>query len=248
MGAGIVVAAFLFTSPIPQDPAYHQFADDRRLFGIDNFWNVASNLPFLIVGGLGLWTVFNRGPLICVAGLQPAYSAFFAGILLTAFGSAWYHLAPGNASLVWDRLPMTIGFAGLFAIVIGEFVSVAMAHRLLRALLVIGPLSVVYWAATEAAGNGDLRPYAVVQFLPMLIMLGVLLLRQPHVGSSTHYWLMLAFYVIAKLCEHFDAAVYAGGAMLSGHTMKHLFAAMTPAILLYALTRRRRAAEIVANV
>ena len=32
--------------PVPQDPAYHQFADARPWLGIPNFQNVASNLPW----------------------------------------------------------------------------------------------------------------------------------------------------------------------------------------------------------
>src|SRR5215472_12695351 len=47
--AAIAVLAMLFVPPIHQDPAYHHFADQRTLFGIPNFFNVVSNLPFLFV-------------------------------------------------------------------------------------------------------------------------------------------------------------------------------------------------------
>ncbi len=144
-----IIAVFLFVAPIPQDPAYHNFSDTRMLFGIDNFWNVASNLPFLLVGVAGLFYVHRHSDVVCVSGLETAYRVFFVGILLTAFGSGYYHLAPGNGALVWDRLPMTIGFAGLFSIIVGEFVSVRAARRLLLPLLVVGLASVGYWALTE---------------------------------------------------------------------------------------------------
>jgi len=111
---------------------------------VNNFWNVASNLPFLVVGLWGLYYVHRYGESTCLPGLQPAYGVFFTGICLTAFGSGYYHLIPANDSLVWDRLPMTIGFAGLFSIIIGEFVSVRGGRRLLAPLLVIGIASVVY--------------------------------------------------------------------------------------------------------
>ena len=52
------------------------------------------------------------------------YGVLFAGILLTAFGSSWYHLAPSNDSLMWDRLPMSIIFAAFISITIMERIGV----------------------------------------------------------------------------------------------------------------------------
>lgn len=202
---------------------------------------MASNLPFLVIGLWGLAYVQNHGDSSCLPGLQPAYSVFFAGVFLTAFGSGYYHLAPANEPLIWDRLPMTIGFAGLFSIIIGEFISVRGGRRMLIPLLVIGIASVVYWAFTETRGAGDLRPYAVVQFLPMLLIPIILLTHKPSIGAARYYWLMILFYVLAKLFEQFDAAVYDAGRLVSGHTLKHLFASMTPATMLCALMLRRRA-------
>lgn len=230
---------FLLTSPVPQDPTYHEFADSRTLLGLDNFWNVASNIPFLIVGIWGLVYARRHGDQVCPTGLQVAYIAFFVGISLTALGSGHYHANPANESLVWDRLAMTVGFAGLFSIIVGEFVSVRAARRILVPLLVAGIASVAYWAVTEANGDGDLRAYAAVQFLPMLLIPIILLVCTPSVGAKKYFWLMLLFYVLAKVFEFFDAAVFAAGGLLSGHTLKHLFAAGTPATMLYALSARR---------
>jgi len=237
----------LLSAPVPQDPGYHEFADARTVLGISNLWNVASNLPFLIVGTWGLAYVQRHGRSVCVPELQSAYVVFFAGILLTAFGSGYYHLRPANEPLIWDRLPMTIGFAGLFSIIIGEFVSVRTARRILVPLLVIGVASVVYWAFTEARGSGDLRPYAVVQFLPMLLIPVILLIYEPSIGAAKYYWFMMLFYVLAKVFEFFDAAIFDAGQIVSGHTLKHLFASMTPAMLLYALTLRRHLHEVDAD-
>jgi hypothetical protein len=52
MAASLAILPLL--PPIPQDPSYHQFADQRTLLGIPNFWNVVSNLPFVLVGAIGL--------------------------------------------------------------------------------------------------------------------------------------------------------------------------------------------------
>ena len=235
----VVGLVFGLTSPIPQDPGYHLFADGRQLFTVPNCWDVLSNLPFLITGLFGLSYVNKYGHDVCAPDLVPAYRVFFAGILLTAFGSGYYHLAPSNESLIFDRLPMTIGFAGLFSIVTGEFVSVRIGRRLLTPLLVIGVASVAYWAITESYGVGDLRPYALVQFLPMLLIPIILSVYRSASESTRYFWMMIAFYVLAKICEFFDAEIYSLGEVVSGHTLKHLFASLTPATLLYALAQRR---------
>jgi hypothetical protein len=52
---------------------------------------------------------------------------------------------------------------------------------------------------------------------------------------------MLVFYVLAKLAELFDHGIFAAGGVISGHSLKHLFAALVPATLLYALAQRRTA-------
>ena len=235
----LIVGIFLFTQPVPQDPAYHRFSDARNLFGIANFWNVVSNLPFFFVGIAGLWYLRHNADRVCISGTVAAYQVFFVGILLTAFGSAYYHLAPSNETLVWDRLPMTIGFAGLLTIIVAEFVSASAARRLLVPFLLVGLASVAYWAWTESGGVGDLRPYALVQFLPMLLIPVVLLTHQPAIGERKYFWWMLFYYLVAKILEFLDPDVMSIGNLISGHSLKHVAAAMTPAVFLYALTRRR---------
>ncbi len=236
----VIAAVLLLTSAVPQDPAYHEFSDSRSLLGMPNFWNVFSNLPFLIVGMAGLVFVNRNADKVCVSTNEMAYYVFFIGISLTAFGSSYYHLAPSNATLLWDRMPMVIGFAGLMTIIVAEYVSARAARMLLVPLLIVGFASVEYWAWTESRGVGDLRPYAIVQFLPMLMIPVILLTHKPAIGAARYYWWMLAFYLVAKLLEFFDADVFAFGYLISGHSLKHVVAAMTPAVFLYALIKRRR--------
>ncbi len=237
----IVVVFFVFVDPLAQDPAYHEFVDDRRLFAIPNFWNVASNLPFLFVGLYGFSFVQRYPLLVRESGLHRAWQVFFIGIFLTSFGSGYYHLAPGNATLVWDRLPMTIAFSGLFTLVIGEYLSVRAARHLLVPLLLAGAASVVYWGVTEARGAGDLRPYAVVQFLPMILSCAILVMYRRASDLTQYLWLMIAMYAIAKLLEFFDAGVYGIFGLISGHSLKHVAASLGPLALLFALRSRGRA-------
>ncbi len=235
----VVAAVFLFVAPIPQDPAYHAFADGRTLLGVANFWNVVSNLPFLVVGAWGVVYVMRHGHAVCLPGLELAYVVFFSGVFLTAFGSSYYHLAPANDPLAWDRLPMTIGFAGLFSIIVGEFVAARIGRMLVVPLLLVGIVSVEYWIWTESRGAGDLRLYALVQFLPMLLIPFILLLYRPAIGSAKYFWAMLGFYVLSKIVEFFDMAIFAAGGAISGHSLKHLFAAAATAMVLLGLMRRR---------
>ncbi len=238
--AAALLALFLFTAPLPQDLAYHDFADKRTILGISNFGNVMSNLLFMVVGLAGAWYVLRHSHAVCLPGLEIAYLVFFSGIFLTAFGSGYYHLAPGNESLVWDRLTMTIGFSGLFAIIVGEFISPRIGRAIVIPLLLAGVLSVEYWGWTETAGAGDLRLYAVFQFLPIMLIPVILWQFKPAIGSARVFWIMLLFYVLAKLAESLDGQIFAAGGIVSGHSLKHIFAAMTPATFLYELMRRRR--------
>lgn len=231
----LLAVSWISTLPtISQDPDYHLFIDTREILSIPNFWNVVTNIPFAIVGTLGLYRLTVTNQLAIIQEIHIAYRLLFFGTLLVAFGSGYYHLEPNNQTLVWDRLPMTIAFMALFAIIIGEHISLRASRLLLWPLLLAGTSSVLYWHLTESWGEGDLRLYALVQFYPMLaipIMLGFFR------SSCTHrqaYWWLLLSYIIAKLFEHYDVAVYeALGGLISGHSLKHLFAALGVYILLF---------------
>lgn len=238
--AGVIVVAFIWTDPIPQDPAYHLFADDSAMLGIPNFWNVMSNLAFLVVGPWGLFVAMRMPADGDNASLRNAYLTFYAGVLLTAFGSGWYHLDPSNESLFWDRMPMTVSFAGLFAAVIGEYLSRDVARRILLPFFLIGLGSVIYWQWTEAQGLGDLRPYALVQFVPMLAIPVIIVMSKQKIALTSAFWWLFGWYVVAKLAEQLDAQILAALGAISGHSLKHMFAAVGPAVLAVALARRTR--------
>jgi multidrug transporter EmrE-like cation transporter len=143
---------------IPQNPAYHLFADHRTVLGVANGLNVLSNAAFAVVGLAGL-RLFRHGAVQLRDGRERwPWMAFFFGVALTSLGSAWYHLAPSNDSLVWDRLPMAVGFMGLLAALIAERVDPRAGLWLLGPVVALGVGSVLYWHLTERAGVGDLRP------------------------------------------------------------------------------------------
>ncbi len=219
------LSTLLFVAPVPQDAAYHQFIDQRRLWGIPNFWNVVSNVPFLLVGLAGLVAVVRRKWEGLRTPALAAYIAFFVGVALTGIGSAWYHLHPTNDTLVWDRLPMTVAFMGLFSAILTEHLD-PRARRALPWLLALGLGSVLYWDVSEHFGAGDLRPYALVQFLPAILIPVVLVAYPGRFTRSSDLFVVLLFYALSKPAEHFDAALYSLTGELSGHTVKHLLAAL----------------------
>jgi hypothetical protein len=245
--AVLVVAVAIVMPPFPQVRAYHLFADTRAFWGIANFNDVISNLPFLAVGVWGL-VFIGRGPAGTV-GLRDALGApfglYFIGVALVAGGSAYYHLDPTNQTLFWDRLPMTIAFMALFSAVILDRVDERWGLRLLPVLITIGIASVVHWSLTEAAGRGDLRPYAVVQFFPMLAIPLICILFSPRRLDARYVVAMGCLYGLAKVFEHFDHALFdLLGGTVSGHSLKHLAAAAAAYMALPMLKNPVRQARI----
>jgi hypothetical protein len=218
---GIIVALLL--PPIAQPPGYHDFADQRSLFGIPHTWNVLSNLAFVLAGGIGLAGVIGKAVSRCA--LSPAYGIFFASVILVGAGSAWYHLDPVNETLVWDRLAMAVAFMAFLAIIIGEYIDMQIGRRLLLPLVLLGVLSVWYWHVTESAGHGDLRPYGLVQFLPLPLIL-LIAWQYPDPSRAGRYLRALfVFIILSKAAELFDSGILQLTGFISGHTLKHLLAA-----------------------
>lgn len=243
----LIAATWLLVPPIAQPLAYHDFADQRRVLGIPNFFDVASNLPFLVVGVAGVVSILGakRGGAASLRGRGErwAWLGFFVGVGLTAFGSAWYHLDPDNARLLWDRLPMTVGFMSLFAAIVSERVSERAGRWLLGPLLVVGAASVLYWYLGEQRGAGDLRPYALVQAVPLLAIPAILALTPARYTRGPDLLVAIGWYVAAKVAEGFDDAIFAAGDLVSGHTVKHLLAGVATYWLLRMLLRREPVAE-----
>ena len=153
------LAGLLLLPVLPQDQSYHLFADCRAVAGIPNFWNVVSNIPFIAIGAAGLWRFRDN----------PATIVLFLGFFLTGIGSSYYHWNPSDATLFWDRLPMTLCFAAILAAVVEERVDAKAGKALLWPLLAIGIFSLLLWRWTD-----DLRLYAWAQFFPFLALVLIL--------------------------------------------------------------------------
>jgi hypothetical protein len=243
LGASAVVfiMAAVLVPAMPQPLSYHAFADCRTFWSIPNFFNVLSNLPFLAGGGMGLWLIWRGEGSFVDEREQLPYLVFFVGAVLTSMGSAYYHLAPDNPRLVWDRLPMTLGFAGLVAAALAERTDQRFGLRSLWPLLAVGAGTVIYWYATERMGAGNIIPYAAYQGWSILAIVLLIALFPAQRYSHGHLLLWAAgWYGLAKLFETFDLGVYRLlGGTLSGHTIKHVLAAGAVFAIVRQLQSRR---------
>jgi hypothetical protein len=238
----ICVVAVVATALLPriaQDPLYHQFADTNSLLSIPNAFNVLSNLLFAWAGAAGLYRLVRQKSLHIEGRIYPAYCCFFAALILIAIGSAYYHWAPDNQSLIWDRLPMTVAFMSFITILIGERLSVSLAKKLFPVLLACGIASIVYWHFSELAGSGDLRPYALVQFLPMLLAPFILSMFDSAYDRRADLWWFIAWFLVARICEVLDSQIYNWLIFVSGHSLKHLTAGIACLVFLRYLHLRR---------
>lgn len=234
-----VTVAVLMQQPIAQPPQYHEFEDSRTLFAIPNFLNVISNLPFVIIGGMGLYSLLISRTIKGLKRLQAGYFILFLALVLIGFGSGFYHLAPDNQRLVWDRLPITLAFMALFAIIIGEYIAAKAGRLLLYPFIVLGCSSVFYWLVTESNGAGDLRYYLLVQLLPLISIPLILWSLKPAFSHGNRYWWLFWCYVLAKMFEYYDGVIFDALLVLSGHSLKHLVAALGMLLLLNGYKKRR---------
>ena len=235
--AVVATVILLFVGPIPQKDSYHQFADQKTLAGLANFWNVISNLPFALIAVWGFWA----GRQLHDSNLRLVSHVIFAGFFLLTFGSGYYHLQPGNVSLVYDRLPMSLIFMSFFSWIIYDRVHRAKGFLLFIVLNILGISTVLYWIYTEQSGMGDLRWYAMVQFFPILAIPLILWFYKSPFKHERELILIFAFFGIAKLAESYDAEIHACLAgLISGHTIKHVLMAAAGYYIVKMIKRRAR--------
>jgi hypothetical protein len=222
---------FSFTR-INQNPSFHNFADQREIFNVPNFYNVFTNLPFVIIGLVGLLLFLRKNG---DNTHSPAYLILFIGVIGIGFGSAWYHYHPTNSSLVWDRIPMTITFMSYFSIIVRSYVNRRLGSLILFPLLILGVISVYYWYITEQNENGDLRLYAWVQFYPMLCIPLILFLYPASTSVKLKIISLIVVYAMAKIAEQADEIIFDFHQVISGHSLKHLLASVSVLLILLTL-------------
>ena len=240
--AAIAAVLFFVVPPIVQFPWYHDFADQRLLLGIPNFWNVISNLPFLIVGMWEMWYVVSNRFTDGVPDLTERwmYLFFFFTVALTGIGSAYYHLEPNNDRLVWDRLPLAMMFMALFAIIIAERFSHYAGTWLFLPVVVLGAATVFYWHLSETWGRGRSPSLSIDTNLSCRCHTDYFYSSvRPLTHKTEKLYAAMAWYAGAKLIEFLDKDLYSFGQILSGHTLKHIGAAASCYLVLSWIRQRR---------
>ena len=221
--------------------------NERRVDGfvaIPNFGDVVSNL--VILAG-GLWGVIRTNIIkeeyyngADFEDMDPTRQwqlticlpILFYSTILISFGSTYYHWSPTDQSLVWDRLPMTLAFVSIFCFMLEEYTSIGVGIVLLFPLMGIGVFSIIYWR-----WSGDLRLYALVQFLPLLIIAWLVAAGDPTYGVRLWHVLALIFYALAKYCEDRDHEIYElTERIVSGHSMKHVLAGFASVAIASAIS------------
>jgi hypothetical protein len=235
-----VLAAMLAHGPIHQLAHYHDFADTRDLFGVPNAADVLSNAGFAAVGIWGLVALGARRNHPSLSLGWSGYALFLAALVATAFGSAYYHLAPDNARLVWDRLPIALACVGLLAGVHADTRHRSTPAWALAAASFAAAASVGWWWLTERAGAGDLRPYLYLQVLPLVLVPAWQASSRSPRADRIAFGIAIALYVAAKIAELGDRAIFDALGFMSGHTLKHLLSVAASAVLAGRLAWRAR--------
>lgn len=224
IGIALVLYAVLRVvfGPLPQDPSYHLLADTRWCGPIPRAGDVLTNLSILAAGIAGL--LLARRVRVAPSE-RAAYALLVAGMMLTALGSAYYHWAPSDARLVWDRLPMTLVLAALLTFLLADRVDPAFAKVALWPLAALGAASVLWWAWTRRQGADDLLLYLIVRIGTGVAIAFLLLLRRGRHSGAGWLWAALALDLTMTVAERFDREIFdATGMVVSGHNVKHVLA------------------------
>lgn len=234
-----VLLAIVLLPPLPDPRFLATLADRRTLFGVPNFFDVVSNLPFLLVGAWGLYFVAaDRRQAFSHPGEKWPYVLMFLSVALAGIGSTYYHLAPEDARLMWDRLPIATAFMALVSALVAERIGLRAGLILLFPLILVGAASVLYWRWSALQGAEDVLPYAAMQYGAIAAVAIIALLYPSRYSRGSDLFVAVAIYGLAKVAEVLDAQIYAIGTLVSGHTLKHLLAALAVWRLLRMLQLR----------
>ena len=237
--AGALAGLAWMLPPLAQPPGYHDFADQRACWGLPRCLDTASNALFVLAGAMGLRFMQRRQGAWRDRREAWPYGLFFLAMILVGAGSGYYHFAPDNERLLWDRLAMMLAFMAWFAAVVCERVGPRAGLRLLPLVVAAGLGSVAWWGWSEAHGMGDLRPYFLMQLYPMLLVPLLLWFYPPRYSGDRMILAVIGLYLLALLFDLGDRPVFAlTGGLVSGHTLKHGVAALAVVGVLLHLRRR----------
>lgn len=235
LSAPFVVGGLLhFAYPLIQPADYHHFADTRLICGVHNGADVLSSLAILAASLVNWRWCWRQRASDAVQ--MPGMLTVSLGFVMAAAGSAVYHLRPTDATLVWDRLPMTVIFAGILAMLYTSVTARTVLWSQLASLVAAAMLTALIWAR-----SGELWPYALLQYGGLAAVVGFTISRK--VANPSGWWALICWYGVAKLFEMFDASIWvATDHVLAGHSLKHI-ACGAAGIALLGIVKPLRSSE-----
>ena len=229
-GLIILLILAIFLPSIEQNQNYHNFADQRVLFGVNNAFDTLSNLAFIIVGALGLFNFYNNQYIKISNSFSVILNLFFISIILTGLGSSFYHLSPNDFTLVFDRLALTLVFTFILAMLANVRISERSGFHTLAELIILAPLTVLIWNY-----NGNLTPYIILQYGGVVIVILTLILTKASKPSPC-FTSLIILYGFAKITEFYDEKIFTlSENVISGHTLKHLISAIAVIVFISPL-------------
>jgi len=158
---------------------------------------------------------------------------------MASLASTYYHLAPDNARLVWDRVPISIGIVTLLSIVLIERINTNIGFLSLPFLILFGVGSVIYWDWSEQSGLGNLNYYIVVQLYSILAIILLSKYFFSRYTGGANIYVVIIVYAFAKFAEILDHEIYSLGKVISGHSVKHLLVGLAVFHIVVILQNRR---------
>jgi hypothetical protein len=125
---------------------------------------------------------------------------------------------------------MSLVFASILAMLAYLKISPRFGLHTLAELLILAPLTVLIWDY-----NGNLTPYVVLQFGGIILVILTLLLTKTRMQGPC-FTSLIILYGAAKLVEFYDEKIFnLSQNLISGHTLKHLIAALAVIIFVSPL-------------
>lgn len=215
----ISIITIIALSPLTQSQLYHNFAEQRILFNIPHFGDVLSNLSFVVVGILLLWQSKTWQYTELYKGQYSLFKFLAYGSILLGLGSGYYHWAPVDITLAWDRATMILGFGVIFYDSCLRYNIFSVNKPLIGVSIttILFLCTIIFWLVTSR-----LEPYVFVQFFTMFILV-VFAIKNYKEIPSKHLFNMFVWYALAKLFENQDKTIFSyTNELISGHTLKHI--------------------------
>jgi len=237
-----ILIALIIYGPLTTPARYTILADQRSWLGIPNAWNVLSNIPFVLIGIWGLWSLLKPESIYFNDQKEKLfYVLFFIGVFFVSILSSYYHWMPNNYRLMWDRFPIAFAVSAVVIAIMSERINLAFGRLIIWPFLLLALFSVYYWYYTITLGREDLRIYSfILIFLPITLMPLVLLLFKSPYTQTRYIWFALITFILARISEAYDFIIYNFTQhAISGHSLKHLLLALSCLLILIYLIKRK---------